>query len=95
MTLQKGKVRCVECGWRGHENEMLLAPNPFDATDTVAGCPKCKSVDSLVSVCDEVGCDKDVNCGWPSGQGYRNTCIEHTDFFNEGESNGRERSSAD
>jgi len=27
--------------------------------------------------CDEPGCDKQVSCGWPSKDGYRNTCGKH------------------
>lgn len=86
MVFEKGKVRCTECDWHGHENDMLMAPNPFDGAETVTGCPKCKSVDSMVCVCDETGCTKDVSCGWPSPQGYRNTCGAHATYFHKGES---------
>ena len=27
--------------------------------------------------CDEPGCRKDGDCGWPTEGGYRRTCFEH------------------
>lgn len=27
--------------------------------------------------CDEPGCRKHISCGWPSKQGYRQTCSDH------------------
>lgn len=72
------RVRCIECDNIHAENTLLTAPNPFDPTEIVTGCPTCKSVDSLVAVCDEPGCDKEVSCGWGSPSGYRHTCYEHS-----------------
>ena len=32
-------------------------------------------------ICDEPDCLEDVTCGWPSPNGYRNTCGKHAQFF--------------
>lgn len=72
------RYKCMECSNIHDETALLQAPNPFDATDTVCGCPSCKSVDSEVLVCDEPGCNKEASCGWQSPTGYRHTCYEHS-----------------
>ena len=74
------RLRCVECSSIIDETAVLVAPNPFDHSEELHGCPTCKSVDSLVSVCDEPGCDKDVSCGWVSPAGYRHTCYQHSNW---------------
>jgi len=71
------KVLCKECDWHGLETEMLRAPNPFDAEEILTGCPKCKSVGSLVLACDEPECWQESSCGTPTPSGYRRTCGKH------------------
>ncbi len=73
------KVKCDElrCPWIGTEEQSLKAPNPFDAGDEVIGCPHCKSIGTIIYVCDEPGCWKDSTCGTPTLEGYRSTCGEH------------------
>lgn len=74
-------VKCVcsyyRCNWHGDSSEVLRAQNPFDATDEIEGCPKCKEIGSVVRACDEPDCWKEVTCGTPTPDGYRNTCGEH------------------
>lgn len=77
MTPEQDKVICEECGWRGRVNELLQANHPFDPNDTAMGCPRCKSIDLCVSLCDEPGCQRKVACGFPVEGGYRNTCGDH------------------
>lgn len=72
------RVRCHACDTIHAENTVLVAPNPFDHTEEIHGCPNCYSIGTLLPVCDEPGCDKDVSCGWPSDKGYRHTCYEHS-----------------
>lgn len=74
------RYRCTGCDVISDENTLLTALNPFDATETITGCPICKSVDASVMTCDEPGCSKDVSCGWPSPAGYRHTCGTHWDY---------------
>ena len=31
-------------------------------------------------VCDETGCFEYATCGWPSDNGYRRTCYQHSNF---------------
>ena len=71
------KCICKECDWKGHDNELLMAPNPFGADYEITGCPKCKSVDSVNVACDEPGCWREVTCGTPTPTGYRSTCGKH------------------
>lgn len=78
MNLQE-KSRCTECGWIGETDEVLEAPNPFDAfsQEIIQGCPKCKQVECMECVCDEPGCKLPVNGGTPTPEGYRQTCYKH------------------
>lgn len=69
---------CNDCGRRIENREVLDAPNPFDKAITIFGCPKCKCVNTLRTVCDEPGCWEPDTCGTPTPQGYRRTCEKHT-----------------
>ncbi len=71
------KVVCRNCGWRGLSTEQLFAENPFDSTDTIVGCPKCRCVNTTRNACDERGCWDEDTCGTPTGEGYRRTCHVH------------------
>jgi hypothetical protein len=31
----------------------------------------------IVGLCDEPGCYNYISCGWPSDDGYRQTCVKH------------------
>lgn len=70
------KTRCNVCRWQGRESDLLQAPSPFDS-HTIYACPKCKSIDHLIIVCDEPGCWADVTAGTPTPTGYRQTCGQH------------------
>jgi hypothetical protein len=39
-----------------------------------------KELKAFARICDEPGCFKPVTCGWPSDDGYRSTCYEHSNF---------------
>ena len=73
--------RCNECGHRMSDAEVLTVhiPHPKPGKDAipVSQCPECGAVEQFTAVCDESGCRKDVSCGWPSPEGYRNTCHDH------------------
>lgn len=73
------KWKCSEwrCGWHGDDEEILSAPDPFTTDGLIYGCPKCRTVESLVIVCDEPGCTAEGTCGWLSHTGYRRTCFKH------------------
>jgi len=55
----------------------LSAPNPFDRTDTITGCPNCQSVDSLVRACWK--CNRRGTIGTTASTEFRyiHTCFEH------------------
>ena len=73
------KIVCKECGWKGHTDEVLIAPHPFatERDEIVWGCPKCRSVGCFRTVCDEPDCWEEDTCGTPTPKGYRRTCGEH------------------
>lgn len=76
---ESDKVVCQEfrCQWNGKGEEILCAPNPFVAGDTLYACPVCKAVGSIVVACDEPDCWGAATCGTPTKSGYRRTCWKH------------------
>ena len=80
MKTDQTKRLCDECGWRGHDIEVVKAANPFDIEDVVVGCPKCRSVNAIKMVCDEQGCWEPSSCGETSEEGYRHICGSHTEW---------------
>ncbi|HON48067.1 MAG TPA: hypothetical protein PLZ60_09990 [Kiritimatiellia bacterium] len=56
--MNEWKARCEyrNCDWRGDSGDMLRAKNPFDESEEITGCPKCKQIECLMGVCDEPGC---------------------------------------
>ena len=71
------KWKCSECDTVTDEDGILTANNPFVAKDIIQGCPNCFSVNTMKIVCDEYGCEKLATCGYPTDEGYRNSCGEH------------------
>lgn len=73
------KVRCedIKCDWRGMQNELLTAINPFNDGDMLFACPRCHEINSVQIVCDEPGCWEFISCGTPTESGYRSTCHNH------------------
>lgn len=75
--IQKDKIMCEECYWTGLRSDLLEAQDPFDAAAKCYGCPECRSINCFTPLCDEEGCKKEASCGWPSDDGYRQTCGKH------------------
>ena len=71
------KVICEECNWRGQQDQLLTAINPFDSDDDINGCPQCKSINTALFACEETDCWEPVTCGFPTAVGYRQTCGRH------------------
>lgn len=75
------KRRCLShrCNWRGSVADVLRGNHPFDSGEVVVGCPQCRQIGTLSSVCDEPGCWDFASCGWPQPDGgYRFTCYAHS-----------------
>lgn len=72
--------RCQECGWRGGSEEIIQFADPVLEGNTWAICPNCRHAECFDNMCDEPACDKVAGCGWPSPEGYRRTCYEHSSF---------------
>lgn len=72
------RVRCHSCQGIIREVTLLTAPHPFCDGDVIMGCPQCKQCDGFLPLCDVETCEEASTCGWPSEQGYRFTCFEHS-----------------
>jgi hypothetical protein len=71
--------RCDECGETVNPVEIVVPhPKPDHEPVECMQCPECGEVGQFTSMCDTPGCDKQVSAGWPSPQGYRHTCFEHS-----------------
>jgi len=75
--MEKEKIKCEGCNWKGWQKDKLTAQNPFDDDAIIVGCPQCKSVEAIVCVCDEEGCWSETTCGTVTMNGYRRTCGKH------------------
>lgn len=73
------KWRCNTCKNLMYDSELLHGKNPFCEDMIVVGCPYCKDIGDFTGICDEPGCSRDVSCGFPSPDGYRTTCHEHSE----------------
>ena len=71
------RLRCGACEVEIEDSQRLTAPNPFDGTDVLFGCPTCKSVDTWTRMCDVEGCRRIVSCGYPDGDRYWMVCLDH------------------
>lgn len=60
------KISCKECGWKGDEQSLLTANNPFHLSEQITGCPQCDSINSTIQVCDVPDCWDDINSCWPN-----------------------------
>lgn len=79
------RIRCEECEKEFSQKDMLVAPNPFDADDTVIGCPNCLSVIRGTLLCEVPGCSETATCGTPTANGgYAQTCGNHRPVENKG-----------
>lgn len=72
--------KCEACGEVSDQDELLVAPNPFDPGDTIIGCPQCRSVEGFREACASMGCPHASTSGTPDLFGYRYLwlCVEHS-----------------
>ena len=77
--MKAGRWKCTECYGVVPAEQVLKAPDPFDSTLLVFGCPSCRMVVEFELVCDEGECRNPVTRGWPSAAGYRQTCSDHAE----------------
>lgn len=80
VTKYPARFNCTACGtWMGTEHEIDRVPDPKPGSDMIWNvCPHCRAAEQFYSICDEPGCDKTAGCGWPSDEGYRRTCFDHS-----------------
>lgn len=69
--------RCGNCDLIYSENELLKAPNPFDKSECLTGCPDCNFVNDFSQICDAPNCKEDSTCGIPTKAEYRRVCGKH------------------
>jgi hypothetical protein len=78
MIYSTRRWRCEVCQTVTQEPDLLTAPNPFDPTETLTGCPNCKQAEARFALlCDEPGCNREASCGFPVEGGYRHACGTH------------------
>src|SRR5258705_10630499 len=79
--IERGKIRCMSCGWAGTLTDPDKVPDPRPLEGTIPNiwfvCPECRAPDHFYFVCDEPGCKHHVKCGTPTPEGYRSTCYRH------------------
>ena len=44
---------CKECGWKGFEEDLLKAPNPWNPLELIYGCPFCLTPNSMMETFEE------------------------------------------
>jgi hypothetical protein len=67
---------CSVCDRDTTADDWLTAPHPFDAQETVRGCPWCLAIHTDQEAC--AFCTRVATCGSPTGDGgYVSTCDEH------------------
>lgn len=71
--------QCNFCAHKLMSGEMLQAPSPFESSDILRACPRCKQCDEgFFQLCDAPNCNQEATCGWPTTDGgYRRTCYDH------------------
>lgn len=78
---EKNMHLCVECGWTGNHDEIDFIADPRPLPNTAPNiwlvCPKCRTPDQILPLCDEPGCKIAGTCGTPTTGGYRWTCSKH------------------
>ncbi|MBL0320730.1 MAG: hypothetical protein IPP74_15755 [Alphaproteobacteria bacterium] len=71
------KWKCTECQTITDDDQLLIDNNPFIKGRIIVACPSCYTVNAVVIVCDEYGCERVATFGYPTDEGYKNTCGEH------------------
>lgn len=68
--------RCTNCKEVMHETDIDLVKDP-ESINEWSVCPHCRTPENFEPVCDEPGCSLPVSCGFPTPDGYRQTCHKH------------------
>lgn len=71
------RIRCTECDWMGVLGQQLTAPNPFDPSEEIVGCPSCHEPNSFELLCEVDGCTREASCGTSVPGDYAQTCGKH------------------
>ena len=77
MVYDNSKRLCTECEWLGDSGELDYVQDPKRDDNGWWICPKCRSADTLLMVCDEPLCNLAATCGTPTKDGYRSVCGKH------------------
>lgn len=69
----EGKQRwvCEECDGICGDDDVLIAPNPFDPKYIISGCPHCREPNCLTAACADIHCKSRAGGGYPKAFGYR------------------------
>ena len=82
--------RCDQCRHIMPEDDVLMPKLPAHPKtgieEVVSQCPQCGCVEEFTNICDEPGCKREAGCGFPTENGYRRTCGEHSEIAKPSES---------
>jgi hypothetical protein len=73
-------VPVYEAGGMNITNELDYNRDSFGRTVIEEEQISSVRLKKFFGICDEPGCYKHVCCGFPTENGYRNTCHDHSDF---------------
>jgi DNA-directed RNA polymerase subunit RPC12/RpoP len=73
--MKKGWL-CEACGKRVGDEQLLRAPNPFEAAHTMYACPYCRTM-RLYRACDTPGCKEEATSACMVDGIYRFFCEGH------------------
>lgn len=68
---------CNECSAVFETDDILRAPNPFDTSCEVCGCPVCKAVECIQSCCSIETCSNPSSIGVRTETEYKWFCGQH------------------
>jgi hypothetical protein len=83
MAVELGKVRCTMCEaiMNMEQLDRVTDPHPLVGQEPEQWlvCPRCRTPENFVHLCDEPGCKITATCGWtdPRIEMYRRTCSVH------------------
>jgi hypothetical protein len=75
---------CLDCRFIGGIDEFDRVRDPVGLGEWTV-CPLCRTPEQVTSACDEEGCTREGDCGFPveDERRYRRTCFEHSIFNKE------------
>lgn len=71
------KYICRNCGEKIYEHQLLIGMHPFDKEEEVYGCPACKDINNVLTMCEYADCWSEATRGLFTPPDYQKLCGEH------------------